>query len=537
MRADDPERPPRRHGQRRPLTGAATGALTRPRSPQRRQVPRKAERRPPRSRSSRYGEGRVASLGEARAYRQLRSEQLASRTRARRQIKTTRPFLGNRFGAGRPRARLIWTLIILVLVLCGVLAKVGLMQGMGGEVLRAEAAELWTRNRQLPAQRGTIFDRNGDELALSVPGATIAVNPRQVLDAAGTVDTLGTLLNLSDDRRAALLTEMQTCDCGFLYVARQADPRIGGQISDLGLVGVTVYDEDRRMTPGGSTGRSVIGKTDIDGIGTAGLERQYHGLLQGSPGEMTLEVAPNGRAIAGTGEVVQPATPGSDIITTIDRSVQYQAEQVLVQQVNITGRSRWPDHRHGHRHRRHHRHGVRRPQRAARPRGQRRQLRRGRGLRARLRRQGDHARRGDRGGHRHARHDVRLHPVGLRLHDRRRRHAPRLPPARPVVADDSGHPRRVVERRHDPRQQDDRLRTPRPLHARVRPRRAHRPGIPGRVARHPQAVERLDRHGTLHGRLRPGCVVDADPARQRGQRDRQRRNVRSSSAGVGNGRS
>ena len=152
-----------------------------------------------------------------------------------------------------------------------------------------------------PGPAGTIFDRNGDELALSVPGSTIAVNPRQVLDGAGTIDALGNLLNLTDDRRHELLTEMQTCDCGFLYVARQADPRIGRQISDLGLVGVSVYDEDRRMMPGGSTGRSVIGKTDIDGIGTAGLERQYHALLQGSPGEMTLEVAPNGRAIAGTG--------------------------------------------------------------------------------------------------------------------------------------------------------------------------------------------------------------------------------------------
>jgi cell division protein FtsI (penicillin-binding protein 3) len=337
MRPDDPERPPRRHGQRRPLTGAATGALTRPRQRQRRQVAPKAAPRQRPARSNRYGDGHVASLGEARAHRQLRTAQLAARTRARRQIKTTRPLLGNRFGAGRPRARLIWTLIVLVLVLCGVLAKVGLMQGMGGEALRVEAAELWTRTRQLPAQRGTIFDRNGDELALSVPGSTIAVNPRQVLDASGTVDALGNLLDLSDDRRAALLTEMQTCDCGFLFVARQADPRIGEQIRELSLVGVSVNDEDRRMMPGGSTGRSVIGKTDIDGIGTAGLERQYHALLQGSAGEMTLEVAPNGRAIAGTGEVVQPATPGSDIVTTIDRSVQYQAEQVLVQQVTVTG--------------------------------------------------------------------------------------------------------------------------------------------------------------------------------------------------------
>jgi cell division protein FtsI (penicillin-binding protein 3) len=313
--------------------------------------------------SRRYGEDHVASLGEARAYRKLRRDELhqerreikrnpgrtsrsartsrptepRSRTRTRRTIKTTRPLLVNRFGAGRPRARLIWTLVVLVLVLGGVLAKIGLMQGTGGEALRAQAAELWTRSRELPAQRGTIFDRNGDELALSVPGSTIAVNPRQVLDQAGTIEALGELLGLSDERRADLLTEMSTCDCGFLYVVRQADPRIGRQVSSLGLTGVTVYDEDRRIMPGGNTGRSVIGRTDIDGIGTAGLERQYNALLRGNPGETTLEVAPGGVAIAGSEHVLQPATPGTDLVTTIDRSVQYQAEQVLVRQVGVTG--------------------------------------------------------------------------------------------------------------------------------------------------------------------------------------------------------
>jgi cell division protein FtsI (penicillin-binding protein 3) len=320
------ERIHRRHGPRRPTAGSANGAVARPRPPR-----RGVAKRTPSRRNS------VHSLGEARALRRLRASAPNPRTRARRKIKTTRPLLANRFGAGRPRPRLICTLIVIVLVLGLVLAKVGLLQGTGGDTLRAQAAELWTRTRQLPAQRGTIFDRNGDELALSVPGSTVAVNPRQVLDATGTIDVLGDLLGLSEERRSELLNQMQTCDCGFLYVARQADPQIGTQIGSLDLVGVSVYDEDRRMMPGGNTGRSVIGRTDIDGIGTAGLERQYHTLLQGSPGEMTLEVAPGGLPIAGTERVVQPATPGTDLVTTLDRSVQYQAEQVLVRQVGVTG--------------------------------------------------------------------------------------------------------------------------------------------------------------------------------------------------------
>jgi cell division protein FtsI (penicillin-binding protein 3) len=337
----EPERGHRQHRPRRKTSGSAHGAVRRPQPPRPRSRPAPQRRPTPerRGRTPRTGERGVASLGEARAHRHIRreNERTQARTRARRTIRTTRPLLADRFGAGRPRPRLVWTLVVIVVVFGVVLAKVGLMQGMGGETLRAQAAELWTRTRALPAQRGAIFDRNGDELALSVPGSTIALNPRQVLDAPGTVDVLGDVLDLDDAERAELLGRMTSCDCGFLYVARQLDPRIGQQVSALSLTGVSVYDEARRMMPGGSTGRSVIGRTDIDGIGIAGLERQYHALLQGNAGEMTLEVAPGGLAIAGTEQVLQPATPGSDIVTTIDRSVQYQAEQVLVRQVGVTG--------------------------------------------------------------------------------------------------------------------------------------------------------------------------------------------------------
>ena len=51
---------------------------------------------------------------------------------------------------------------------------------------------------------------------------------------------------------------------------------------------MTIYREDRRILPGGDTGRSVIGRTDIDGVGTAGLEEQYDNVLAGKPGELTL---------------------------------------------------------------------------------------------------------------------------------------------------------------------------------------------------------------------------------------------------------
>lgn len=291
---------------------------------------------------SRYGDNGVASLGEARAHRRLRLHHRAAaqpnpRHRDRRTIRTTKPLLSTRFGAGRPRFRLIATLICLMLVLGVVMAKVGLMQGGRGQALRASANELWTRTRTLPAQRGAIFDRNGDELALSVPAATVAVNPQQIVDVPGTVAILAQLLRLDDATRAELQADIEASTNGFMYVARQIDPTVAAQISDLELIGVSTYPEDRRIMPGGETGRSVIGRTDIDGVGTAGLELQYNDRLEGVAGQMNLEVAPGGRTIAGTEQVVQPAIAGTDIIISLDRSVQYATEQALIRRVNETG--------------------------------------------------------------------------------------------------------------------------------------------------------------------------------------------------------
>ena len=149
------------------------------------------------------------------------------RRRVRRTITTTKPPLAQRFGAGRPRRRLIATLVGILVVLAIVLARVALLQGSSGDDLRSVGAEQWGRTRVLPAQRGAIFDRNGDELALSVPAATVVVNPLQITDPAGTASVLAQLLDLDAEHQAALaaaITSDAAQHIGFRYVARQIDP-------------------------------------------------------------------------------------------------------------------------------------------------------------------------------------------------------------------------------------------------------------------------------------------------------------------------
>jgi cell division protein FtsI (penicillin-binding protein 3) len=230
--------------------------------------------------------------------------------------------------------RLKLLLVMLLFVLGAVLFKVGKIQSAGGEALRSAGAAQWSRTTPLPADRGTIFDRNGEELALSVPAYSISVNPKLVTDEAGTARLMQSFLGLDDAETRDLYDELVAKERGFVYIRREVDRGVGDQIANLRLTGVNVDEEDKRVLPGGVVGLSVIGRTDIDGIGIAGLEKQYDEILTGTPGELSKEVAPKGRSIPGTEHTTAIPVPGDDLILTLDRSIQFAAENVLRDRVD-----------------------------------------------------------------------------------------------------------------------------------------------------------------------------------------------------------
>ena len=254
-----------------------------------------------------------------------------------RRVRAPHPRPRSRFQAGSPRRRLILAFLVVTVVLTAIIVRVGFLQTTEADTLRSAGFDQWTRSIQLPAQRGTVFDRHGNELAMSVPAATISINPKLIESGPATVQLLDDLLGLSDEKVAELLREIDSKQRGFIFVRRQADAAIGDQLASMRLAGVNVDRESRREMPGGDTGRSVIGSTNIDGVGIAGLELQYDDILTGVGGEMRREVAPGGRSIPGSESVAQVPVPGQDLVLTLDRSIQYSTEQVLLEQVAAIG--------------------------------------------------------------------------------------------------------------------------------------------------------------------------------------------------------
>ena len=220
-------------------------------------------------------------------------------------------------------------------VLCFVvIGRVTLLQTSQAAGLIEAGRAQRTSETVLQAPRGTIFDRNGVELALSVPKKTIIANPKLVSDPGATASALAQLLDLSDAKRTALQTAFTDKKSSFVYVARQIDPTLATTVLALNLAGVASIDEDQRILPSGAVGLAVVGRTDIDGVGTAGVEKEFDTQLTGTDGQRVREHDNQGRSIPGDDTTTTEPVPGDDLQLTIDRSLQYQTEQALLAGVN-----------------------------------------------------------------------------------------------------------------------------------------------------------------------------------------------------------
>ena len=235
--------------------------------------------------------------------------------------------------SGSEHRRLLAVLIAAVVAFGAIGYRVASLQVLAPDDLVAYGEGQRNRVTELPAPRGSIVDRDGADLALTVPAATIEANPQLIEDPVATAQTLAPVLGVD----AVELSEALSGDGSFAYLLRQAPREVGEQVEALELPGITVTQEPTRATPAGELARSLLGRVGVDQEGLSGLEGQFEDLLAGDPGEVSVESDPQGNTIASGDNRYDAASQGADLQLTIDREVQYQAEQLLAEQVAATG--------------------------------------------------------------------------------------------------------------------------------------------------------------------------------------------------------
>lgn len=190
------------------------------------------------------------------------------------------------------------------------------------------------RGIELAAGRGSIFDRNEYDLAITIPQRTVVADPRLVTDVEGTARQLAQLI---DDVDVNELRDKLGRDAAFVYVARGVSDDVADMVEARNLDGIWFIDEPQRFNPSDDLALSVLGRVGTDNEGLSGLELRYDQALTGTPGSLVLERDPEGRTIPAGRHRLEPADPGEDLILTIDRNLQFEAERVLAEHVRTTG--------------------------------------------------------------------------------------------------------------------------------------------------------------------------------------------------------
>ena len=222
----------------------------------------------------------------------------------------------------------------MLLALASVGTRLVVLQVGDHRAFAAQGLDQRVRPIDLPAERGAIVDRTGVPLAISLEARDVYADPRYVTDPMGEAAVIAPILDLRPRKVERLL---RTTDSTFVYLSRQVDAEVADRLEALGLPGIGFLDVPKRYYPAGALAPQVLGFVGVDATGLAGLEFEYESVLAGTPGTRTVELSADGLPIASGTEVVEPAIPGRTLVTTLDREVQYLAQEALHRAVKANG--------------------------------------------------------------------------------------------------------------------------------------------------------------------------------------------------------
>ncbi len=238
---------------------------------------------------------------------------------------------GHKFGASHLRLALLGLGLVGAWIAMGV--RLYQVQVIEAPTLAAEGVGQRRTEQVLLPQRGNIFDRNGDPIAMTVEAESIFVKPNELTEPLFVAQQVGGMLGVDSNELLASINS----GSGFVYVRRQVEHDQAQEVLSLGLSGVHAHEEAKRVYPAGSIGSQVVGFVNIDGIGSEGIEYEFEEILRGVPGTFSYESAPDGVPIPWAPNSSTPAVPGDDLVTTIDIPTQYSAETACQETLIATG--------------------------------------------------------------------------------------------------------------------------------------------------------------------------------------------------------
>lgn len=219
---------------------------------------------------------------------------------------------------------------VLVIVFLALLGRMLFLTVFDQSFLKQQGNVRMLRTVNVPAYRGMIMDRENQPLALSVPVDAIWVNPKDFPGTWMNMYKLGQIIDMPLKTIQQILHKNK--NRYFVYLKHDVPQAQAKQVDALALPGLYTEREYQRHYPAGSVDAQIVGYTNIDDQGQAGLELAYNQWLQGVPGKKQVLKDRLGRIVAVV-DNVKAAKPGQDLVLSINQRIQYLAYRSLKETV------------------------------------------------------------------------------------------------------------------------------------------------------------------------------------------------------------
>jgi len=217
-------------------------------------------------------------------------------------------------------------LLFWFLVICGRLVW---LQVVNYGDYTQRAAKQQQRSIEVSPVRGNIYDRRGNELAMTVSVDSVFAVPSEVPDIHSAAQVLGRVLKADSSEIESHMRGSRA----FAWVARKIDNATSARIRALNLKGIYFQKESKRFYPKGELAAQVLGYVGLDDDGLGGVEREFQQKLTGKPGKMLITMDNRRKWL---GRVEKQPDPGENVVLTIDEKIQYIAERELARAIGDT---------------------------------------------------------------------------------------------------------------------------------------------------------------------------------------------------------
>src|SRR5450759_2366318 len=232
------------------------------------------------------------------------------------------------------KLRLVSVLIFFLVLFIALFSRAFQLQVLSGEKLKNLAQRQHMATLQLQPERGMIYDRNGEKLAVSVLADSVCADPTRIADPVRASQQIAGILNLDKQVVMKKILEPKS----FCWLARRISPDQPANVANVEIKGIFLFKEPQRFYPNGQLAAHLLGFVGADVNGLEGLENKYDDILKGKPEKLAWARDAKGKKIflpVGNNEAKKDESV--NLVLTIDSRIQYLVETHLKEAVVSKG--------------------------------------------------------------------------------------------------------------------------------------------------------------------------------------------------------